>query len=144
YAEDRHCWHTQGRTRGVKEQLAALRHTQGRQICRSQPGHAVTVTVVYRPMEPTIVAKTAPATDEGERGSGAWCFRRLRQGHGPSVMALRPRPRPTEGSSIGCQTCRLGSEIGVPEPHPVAWRAWAAPKILPGLWSRGGQAPGAM
>ena len=24
YAEDRHCWHPQGRTRGVEEQLAAL------------------------------------------------------------------------------------------------------------------------
>src|SRR5262245_48161134 len=49
-AGDWHCWHPQGRARGVEEYLAALRYTQSHQICRGQPGHAVTVAVVYRPM----------------------------------------------------------------------------------------------
>src|SRR5262249_19104696 len=60
---DRHGWHLERCTRSVQQDVASLRHTQGRQVSGGKPGNTVGVAVMDGPMQPAIVAEPAATTD---------------------------------------------------------------------------------
>jgi hypothetical protein len=47
---DRHCWHLERCTRGVQQDVATCRYTQGRQVSGGEPGRAIGVAVMDGPM----------------------------------------------------------------------------------------------